>query len=78
MMLTKYQSGSCVIVNRLILNTSNIPFALTLAFKYVEFTSIQQNPSIFINDIIVKPSHQVLIANYSNMTYLAFEILHIF
>ncbi len=51
MMLTKYQSGSSVIVKRLILNTSKIPFALTLAFKYVEFTSIQQNPSLFNNDI---------------------------
>lgn len=43
---TKYQSGRVVIVNRLILKTSKTPFVLILALRYVELTSIQQNPSI--------------------------------
>jgi len=43
---TKYQSGREVIVNRLILKTSKTPFALILALRYVELTSIQQKPSL--------------------------------
>jgi len=45
---TKYQSGrGGVIVNRLILKTSKTPFALILALRYVELTSIQQKPSLY-------------------------------